>query len=464
MNSINTPPIQRVTHIAKGQVVEGGELEYGSGANRFATPALNLTDLVWTREQPGPNFDTLLEDILTILDETAKWMARDPDGLMAQALDNAIRNNPMNPGLMRKAYQTLPHIFNRDLLLVQIENELGGTKTLEGWYPVDNLVSGRPARMRAFPSRVLHVIAGNAPQVAAVSIARGAITKGLNLIKLPSNDLFTATAILRGLAAVAPNHPLTRSFSAAYWRGGDDKVESLLMRPQFFDKLAAWGGDSTLRSAKKYISPGFELVAFDPKTSISMIGREAFASREILEQVADGAAADATLVDQFACASSRYQFVEGSQQQVDEFCEILQQRMGVERDFASADGVPLPMALREEIDGLRGMPEYYRVWGDYSGKGLVIRSDEPVEFNPEYRVVNVVRVDDLSEALGQVNVATQTVTIYPNERKIALRDTLCSLGAQRVTAIGGAAGMEGGLAHDGFLPLSRLVRWLNDEG
>lgn len=464
MNSLSQQPIQAVCHISKGQLVEGMDLEYGPARARFATPALNLTDLVWTREEPGPNFDTPLEDILEILEETARWLTLDPEGLVAAALDNAIRNNPMNPGLMRKSYQLLPHIFNRDLLLTQIENELGGTKTLEGWYPVDNLVSGRPARMRAFPSRILHIIAGNAPAVAAVSIARGAITKGVNLIKLPSNDLFTATAILRGLAAVAPDHPVTRSFSAAYWRGGDDKVEGLLMRPQFFDKLAAWGGDSTLRSAKNYISPGFELVSFDPKTSISMVGREAFASRETLERVADGAAADATLVDQFACASSRFQFVEGTPDQVDQFCEILQQRMGIERDYASAEGVPVPSALREEIDGLRGMPDYYRIWGNYSGSGLVIRSDEPVDFNPEYRVVNVVRVDDLEEALPFVNVATQTVTIFPTERKTALRDRLSSLGAQRVTAIGGAGGMEGGLAHDGFLPLSRLVRWLNDEG
>jgi hypothetical protein len=124
----------------------------------------------------------------------------------------------------------------------------------------------------------------------------------------------------------------------------------------------------------------------------------------------------------------------------------------------------VPSHLREEIDGLRGMPDLYRIWGDYSGAGMVIRSDEPVDFNPEYRIVNVVCVDDLEEALPQVNVATQTVTVYPNERKTRLRDRLASAGAQRITAIGGAGGMEGGLAHDGFLPLSRLVRWLNDEG
>jgi hypothetical protein len=457
--------IKPVNHIAKGRLVTGMALEYGPAHARFATPALKLDQLIWTRDQPPPAADVPLAEILDILEATADWLRRDPDGLVAEALANAIRNNPMNPELMRKSYQVLPDMFNRALLMTQIDNELGGAKAVDSWYEVNNLVSGRKARMRAFPSRILHIIAGNAPGVAATSIARGAVTKSVNLIKLPSNDLYTTTAILQGLSAVAPGHPTAASFSAAYWRGGDDKVEGLLMRPQYFDKLAAWGGQSTLASAKKHICPGFELVAFDPKTSISIIGNEAFESDDILAEVADKAAADVTLVDQFACASSRFQFVEGTVAQADRFAAMMQQRLGVERAFASAEGVPVPNNLREEVDGLRGMSDFYRVFGDYSGKGLVVRSEEdPVEFNPEYRIANVVAINAIEDALQYVNVATQTVTVYPPAQRIALRDRLASAGAQRICDIGGAGWMEGGLAHDGFMPMSRLVRWLNDEG
>ena len=460
----NTNNTISVSHIAKGKLVEGTELEYGPAHKRFTTPALNFQALLWNRQNPGPAFDVPLDEILLILEETANWLRQDPEGLVAQALAKAIENNPMNPSVMRSSYEVLPDMFNRKLIMTQIDNELGGAKAVDGWYSVDNMASGRTARMRAFPSRILHVIAGNAPGVAATSIIRGAVTKGVNLIKLPSNDLFTTGAILRGVSAVAPNSPTAQSFSAAYWQGGDDKVESLIMRSQFFDKFAAWGGESTLRSAKKYISPGFELVAFDPKTSISMIGKEVFESDEIMRDVADKTAADICLVDQLACASSRFQYIEGSEEQVDQFCEELQKRIGVERMFGSADGMPVPNSLREEIDGLRSMPDYYRVWGDYSGKGLVIRSDEPVEFHPEYRIANVVRVPDLEEVISEVNVATQTVSIYPPARRIEFRDRLASAGAQRVTDIGGAGWMEGGLGHDGFFPMQRLVRWLNDEG
>jgi hypothetical protein len=310
----------------------------------------------------------------------------------------------------------------------------------------------------------VHVVAGNAPGVSAQTVMRGALTKGVHLIKIPSNDLFTATAVLRALAAVAPNHPVSRSFCAAYWRGGDESVEGMLFRPQYFDKLVAWGGDSAIRSAKNYIGPGFELVAFDPKTSISMIGREAFAAQDVLEQVADRAAADATVMNQQACVSSRIQFVEGDAGQVDRYCALLQQRLGVERETASACGNPLPSQMRDEIDGLRGMEPYYRVWGKYDGRGIVIRSDDPVDFHPDGRVVNVVPVAELGEAVRFVNVATQTVGVFPSQRKAQLRDALASMGAQRVVELGKAGQIETGIPHDGFLPLHRFVRWVNDEG
>jgi hypothetical protein len=74
-----------------------------------------------------------------------------------------------------------------------------------------------------------------------------------------------------------------------------------------------------------------------------------------------------------------------------------------------------------------------------------------------------VPVKDLKDALRYVNVATQTVGVFPTQRKSGLRDLLASAGVQRVVELGNAMRIEAGLPHDGFLPLSRFVRWLNDE-
>ena len=110
------------------------------------------------------------------------------------------------------------------------------------------------------------------------------------------------------------------------------------------------------------------------------------------------------------------------------------------------------------------MQPHYRVWGGYEGRGLVIRSEEPVEFHPDGRVVNVVPVPSLAAAVAQANVATQTVGVWPPQRKADLRDELAAAGVQRVVVLGGAVAFEAGLSHDGFYPLHRFVRWVNDEG
>jgi hypothetical protein len=447
-----------VPHVIKGELVEGTEQDYG----RFTTPTLDLDALVWPRNAPPPAADVPIAEILDILEALGDWLSRDPEGSVERAMLASLGTNPLEKGVLERSFTTLGRLFERRSLLFQIEQELGGVDVLDGWREVVT-PSGRKARIRAFPPRLVHIVAGNAPGVTATTVARGALTKGVHLLKLPSNDLYTASAVLGGLSAVAPRHPVARSFSAAYWRGGDRTVESMLFRPQYFDKLVAWGGESTIRSAKEYVGPGFELVSFDPKTSISMIGREMHIDPQVREQVAELAAADATVMDQQACVSSRFQFVEGTIEEVDAYCEALQARLGVQRLTSSACSRPPSGTVREEIEALQMLEPDYRVFGSFDGRGIVIRSEEPVGFHPDGRVVNVVRVERLGDAIGNANVATQTVGIYPETQRVALRNALASQGVQRVTALGSAGMVEGGLPHDGFLPLQRFIRWVNDE-
>jgi len=451
-----------VPHIIKGELVQGHEVPFRSAASGgFATPRIDINTLIWSRREPGPAFHVAIDEIIDLLVATGAAMRRDAGGFMAEALENMARTSTLERRILKNCYEDLPSLYERKLLEFAIEQDLGG-KVLDDWHEVMR-PNGRAARYRSFPPRLIHIMAGNTPGVASVSILRAALTKGVHLLKMPSNDLFTATAILRTMRSVAPDHPVVRSFSAVYWRGGDEAIESRIFRPQFFDKLVAWGGEAALRSAKKYIGPGFELVAFDPKTSISLIGREAFASPETLAKVAALAAADATPYNQGACVSSRIQYVEGKREQVDAYCAALQQELGTERRTTSAVVGRVPTELREEIDGLRGLEPEFRVWGGYEGKGLVIRSEEPVDFYPDGKIVNVVPVASLKDAVGFANVATQTVGVYPPERKVEVREALAVAGVQRIVSLGQAIGSNFGISHDGFFPLHRMVRWVNDE-
>jgi hypothetical protein len=449
-----------IPFVVRGTVIDGRAMT--PHANGPAEQ-LDLDSLVWPSDRPAPLFDVSVAEIVDLLVEVGDWIRRDPDGIVATALEGLIEICGASRPLEERAYAALPDYFGRELLEFQLEEELGGADALDAWRSVTAPGASRPSFVRAFPARMAHVLAGNAPGVAAISIARSALVKGASLFKLPSNDLFTAPALLRGISAVAPGHPLEHSFAAVYWRGGDTTVESVLLRPQFFDKLIVWGGTAAVKGVTAYVGPGLELVSFDPKTSISVIGRAAFDDGADLRAIAAAAATDATIHNQDACTASRFQFVEGTLTDVDRFCELLTAELGVERAKAADRSTPVPGDLRDEIDGLRNLAPYYRVWGATDGTGMVVRSEEPVDFYPTGRLVNVVAVSDVKAVLGHLNAATQTVGVYPDTLREQLRDDLCSVGVQRVTSLGCAGDTRLGLPHDGFYPLARMVRWGKDE-
>jgi hypothetical protein len=456
----------RIAHVVAGRLVEGDAVEHRS-RDRGAvllTPEIDLGALVSPRTTPPPAAHLPLEEILTFLGELAERLALDRNPHLQAAMDTVAPLSTAPRAIVEYQYARLGDAFRRDVLEAQLEAAFR-PGALDGWAPAEG-VGGRRSAVRAYPPRLVHLLAGNSPVVAAVTIAWTAMLGGVGLLKMPSNDPCTAVAILRTMAEIDADHPVVRSFSAVYWRGGTASIEDAVLRPQYFDKLVAWGGDAALRHAKRYIGPGLELVAFDPKSSISMIGREAFADEESLRRAAVAAATDTTLLNQDACASSRFHFVEGDLAQVDRYCEALLPELGLERPLATACGEPTPSELREEIEVLRDLEPDFRVWGDYSGAGLIVRSEEPLDIHPDGRTVNVVPVRSLVEATSFATVATQTVGVHPATRKVEVREPLAAQGVQRIVTLGEAGDLEllSGLPHDGMYVLARLARWVVDQG
>ena len=427
----------------------------------FVTPQLDLDALITLRTEPGPLFDVKLNEILDFLAETGERMRLDRGGYLREAVDRIAATNVLPRSVIEHNVRMAADYLNKAKLLEYAEQNLGNARVLDEWLPrVDS--TGRRSFTRAFPPRLIHVLPGNSPLVSAQSIALGAMVKAVNLFKMGSSDPFMAVAILRTMLDVDPDHPVPRSMSAVYWRGGDEQVERAIFQPQYFDKIVAWGGGDAINNVIKYLMPGLQLVSFDPKTSISMIGIEAFDSDEVLEDVATRAANDVGLLNQEACVCSRVLFVEGDRRQVDRFCERLQRKL-VDRNALSGKAPPLPRDLAEEVDSMRLMDDEFGVWGIGDGSGLVVRSDEPVDFHPINKTANVVQVKSLREALKYVNVATQTVGVYPPARQAELRDGLASGGAQRIVRLGDAGGQSIGAPHDAMYVMHRFVHWIVHE-
>jgi Acyl-CoA reductase (LuxC) len=309
---------------------------------------------------------------------------------------------------------------------------------------------------------MVHMLAGNAPAGCIASIAQGALVKGVNLFKMPSSDPFTTVAVLRTMADIDRNHPVVRSMSAVYWEGGDEVIERTIYRPQFFDRIVAWGGGPAITNVIKYLGPGIQLISFDPKSSISMIGREVFESDDVVAKVAERVAADTTVFNQEACLASRFVFIEGERHDVQGFCAAVAERLAVDRDFASAVAPPLPADVRDEIEVMVAMGDL-QIWGTFDGRGIVVLSDRPVEFHPTNKTSNVVMVPRLEDAIRYVNVATQTIGVYPWYRKVELRDQLASAGAQRLCRVGTVNQHVPGGPHDAMYALQRFVHWMSDD-
>ena len=146
-----------------------------------------------------------------------------------------------------------------------------------------------------------------------------------------------------------------------------------------------------------------------------------------------------------------------------QWCELLARELAVEREWSDAVVNNLPADIKAEVDVLRAMEPEYQVFGSDDGSGLVVLSDDPVDFHPSAKTVNVVRVPTLDDALAYVNVATQTIGLYPKARADDLRDKLAARGMQRLVPLGEVIQVASGFPHDGFYPLQRFMKWLVDD-
>ena len=333
------------------------------------------------------------------------------------------------------------------------------------------MLDNRICHIRAFGARTVHVIAGNASVIALQTIMDNALTRGDAIIKLPSNDPYFASAVAQTMIEMAPDHPITKHLSVAYWKGGDEEVESALYDANRIEKIVAWGGFDSMRSIRNYLAPGIDLVALDPKLSGSIVGEEAFSDPDKMAEAARLAATDIGIFNQGGCVSARTIYaVTGTDEEgvkkANEFGKMIYDQIQALPIHLSSESPAFDANLRSEIDGIRYSPAF-KVIGGKGAEGAIIISqdDEQVDFSEllDCRTANVVPVDSLSDALSHLTVHTQTIGIYPDSLKVQLRNQCALRGGQRIVSLGYAAAGNIAGPHDAIEPLRRMVRWIRDD-
>jgi hypothetical protein len=471
---VNVAPI--VPLVMRGDVVTTDLIDFNSGGDVAfrAVDVLRHIDKLPLRH-PGALADVHLlssNDVVEYLTALGRQLSLDTNQHLRAAYRLSCSTSGLPPTVLESLYRSLPKYFEADALHALLERQIGKAFQ-EGWVeqPPVGATSHR-VRIRAFGARSVHVIAGNVPTIAALSIIRNALTRSDAIIKAPSNDPLTAAAIACTMADLSREHPLTRHISVAYWKGGDERVEAALYDRRNVEKIVAWGGSRSVKNVQRYLRPGIDLVTFDPKAGCSIIGADAFASESTLQEAAELLARDVGALNQEACFSTRVAYVECGTELVTDRANELGRRA-----FAALHRLPEHCSARAskrdgdlalELDAARLMPRDYRVFGGRDTEGAMIVSQHPamVDFAGRLhgRIANIVPVADVRDCLVHIDKSTQTVGVYPPKLKQRLRDDLALRGVQRIVSLGAAAEeTDVPVPQDSVEPLRRLCRWIVDE-
>lgn len=468
--------------VARGRVIMPGEgaVQFrgrGGADFRQADPHRHIHDLVLGDVSKLRDLhDTPIAEVIDLLSELGKRLRLDDNELLQQSFALALKAGGLAEPILRGVYDALPQMFERELMTALVDKTIG-LAYLDGWVPGNGPYSN--VSIRAVGTRQLHITAGNVPVVAAMTIARAGLTKSDILIKSPSNDPLTANAIARTLIDLAPDHPVTRHIAVAYWKGGDEFMDSQIVRTSRIDKITAWGGMSSVKHIQKFLTPGIDLTALNPKYSMSMIGRETFATEAAMDEAAIGLATLAGFYNQTACANTRIVYVESAtdEQALKKVVQIGRKMVAAYAELPPLLSVPFTQPNREleaEMEAVALEDDFYHVEGDTLNGGFVVsKFNDRVEFYDKLnnRVVNFVPVDDLSDVLKWCDDTTQTVGIYPESIRSRVLDIFALAGVQRLVSLAGgdpmtvyanSHHMPPGSPHDGIEPMRRSVRWVVD--
>ena len=416
----------------------------------------------------GP-FSLKTKDILDYLDVIIKALS-DNQAFITRVMDIYRLTSDFPDDYLDSWATLLLNLSRREHARQMIDSELSiwgrpGGEFLDGWveipgHPITGSKNVRP-RIRAMPTRQLHITAGNAPEVPLTSLLRALLTKSAAVIKLPYGAILPGTIFSLAAVAAAPEHPLTKNLSIVYWQGGDRTIEDELFSPHAFDRIVVWGSPETVESIQTRALFA-RAVVFNPRYGVSMIGHEAFSME--LEDVTNKAVRDTLIYDQKACTSSLVHYVEGNLDEVRHYARKLQQNLA-SRDIKQPAFVP-PKKIGQ-IKSLRRGKYTNAEWflnekdGRFTSGVVLLTGEFDILDHPMSRFVVVRPVSDLNEALQYMNPNVSTVGVYPEERRFLLRDRIAARGVSNVFPLGECERLYPGMPHDGMPVLNQLVDWKN---
>jgi hypothetical protein len=448
-------------------------------------PAIRASDIIEAQDEEmwSDLYSLSTEDVLAWLHLMLDILRRN-DALVARGM----RMYRLISGLPDAFLEALPgefeSLFGISAAGRMIDNELccwgiAGRRFLDGWVEVPaetipgtawSILESSADKIefpvagnfiRAVPTRQLHITAGNAAEVPLVSALRAVLTKSPAAIKIPSAGTTTGALFSLAAASAMPEHPLTRHLSLVYWQGGDRTVEDFLFMPGAFDRIVVWGSPQTVSSVQSR-SMNTKVISLNPRYGVSLVGREAFSGS--LDAVVTAACVDSVVYDQQSCSASLVHYVECSESDAEAYALLLKQELAMWDRIAPHF---LPPESSHKINNLMRGRYNSAPWfinrrdGEFVSGAVVVPGEFDILDHPMNRLVVVRPVDSLAEAVKYLQPGVSSTGIYPEERRLAMRDSVAAHGVSSVLPLGRAGLVFPGMPHDGMMVLSQLVEWKN---
>ncbi len=170
------------------------------------------------------------------------------------------------------------------------------------------------------------------------------------------------------------------------------------------------------------------------------------------------------IFNQKACSASLVHYVEAGLEEAGEYANRLRAVLSGWDEAAPQFVLP---AQRGQIKRLRRGKYARSDWllnlreGDFTS-GVVVMPDEfDILDHPMSRLVVVRPVARLEDALQYLHAGVSMVGIYPEARRISLRDEIAARGVSSIFPLGRCEQVYSGMPQDGMLTLSQLVDWKN---
>ena len=262
-----------------------------------------------------------------------------------------------------------------------------------------DLIDSENARNLQASPLIGHVIAGNTPLLAWVSVMRALLVGSASLVKLPSGPASAWGHLFQqSLSDVAPE--LAECVFMADWPGGTTAFDAALCSG--VDLVMAQGGNDTLRALRASTPAGTPFIGYGHRVSFGIVCKDGASAA-----AAAGFAKDILLYDQGGCLSPQTIFVEGGRQAMIEFAGLLAEFLA-----RAAGEYPLPMRAARaamtvrEARELARMEAETRLWEDPAGRWTVIARPQKLFVpSPTFGVISVQPLDalaDLPEAIAPV--------------------------------------------------------------